>query len=141
MEEKKKSTYNAEYQKKHKVYSPDEQAKITVAKMNAFDEALGNMEVQIQANQAKLDSLSSKLGEMRESSLDFNINDNGTVQSLRNKIISKNLDIVSLSQKYTDDHPSLIAARKELLELEKSLRSELIAVIALCFIASFVLFF
>ncbi|MBO6253658.1 MAG: hypothetical protein J6O49_08440, partial [Bacteroidaceae bacterium] len=33
----------AQYQQEHKIYSPDEQARSTVNKMNAFDEALGNM--------------------------------------------------------------------------------------------------
>ena len=46
----------AEYQQAHKIYSPDEQARAAVARMNAFDESLGNMDVQRKANQAKLPS-------------------------------------------------------------------------------------
>ena len=119
----------AEYQKEHKVYSPDEQAKATVAKMNAFDEAIGNMEVQMRANHAKLDSVTAKLGDMQASSLNFNINDNSNVQSLRNQIVSKQVSLVALTQKYTESHPAVIAARKELSKLQQSLTEEVNAVV------------
>lgn len=119
----------AEYQKEHKVYSPDEQAKATVSKMNAFDEAIGNMEVQMRANHAKLDSVTAKLGDMQASSLNFNINDNGNVQSLRSQIVSKQVSLVTLTQKYTESHPAVIAARKELSKLQQSLTDEVNAVV------------
>ena len=69
----------AEYQQEHKIYSPDEQAKVTVEKMKAFDEAIGNMQVQEKANQAKLDAVNAKLGDISASSKNYNINDNEIV--------------------------------------------------------------
>ena len=74
----------AQYQQEHKVYSPDEQAKAAVAKMNAFDESLSNMQVQQKASQAKLAAVGAKLGDIRSSSQSYNINDNNIVMGLRN---------------------------------------------------------
>ena len=51
----------AEFQQEHNIYSPDEQAKSTVDKMKAFDDAISNMQVQEKANQAKLEAVNAKL--------------------------------------------------------------------------------
>ena len=120
----------ADYQKEHKVYSPEEQAKATVAKMNAFDNAIGDMEVQQKASQAELDTANAKLGEMKAASRSYQINDNANVQGIRNQIVAKQLQLVDLNQKYTEEHPSVIAAKKELTQLQRSLANEVNAVVA-----------
>lgn len=120
----------AEYQKEHKVYSPTEQAKVTVAKMEAFDKAIGEMEVQEKASQAELDTASSKLGEMKASSQSYQINDNANVQGIRNQIVAKELQLVNLNQHYTENHPSVITAKQELNQLERSLANEVNAVVS-----------
>lgn len=119
----------AEYRKEHKVYSPDEQAKAAVSKMNAFDDAIGNMEVQQRAEQAKVDTVSAKLRDMNISSLTYNINDNATVQGLRKQIVSKQVELVVLTQQYTEEHPAVIASKKELAQLQQSLTKEVNAVV------------
>ena len=120
----------ADYQKEHKVYSPEEQAKETVSKMNAFDNAIGDMEVQQKASQAELDTANAKLGEMKAASRSYQINDNTNVQGIRNQIVAKQLQLVDLNQKYTEEHPSVIAAKKELSQLQSSLANEVNAVVA-----------
>lgn len=114
----------ADYQQEHKVYSPDEQAKAAVGKMLAFDEAIAKAEVEQKANQAKAESAAGKLGDIKASSLQFNINDNKTVMGLRDKIVTKQVEIAALRQKYTDENPMLIKANEQLAQLQQSLSSE-----------------
>ena len=111
----------AEYQQKHKVYSPDDQARAAVAKMNAFDDALGNMVVQQKANQAKLESVSAKLGDMRSSSQAFHINDNANVMALRKQIVDAQVSLVGLRERYTEEHPSVISAQERIAALQQKL--------------------
>ena len=120
----------AEYQQKHKVYSPDDQARAAVAKMNAFDDALGNMVVQQKANQAKLESVSAKLGDMRSSSQAFHINDNANVMALRKQIVDAQVSLVGLRERYTEEHPSVISAQEKIAALQQKLSEEVNTIVA-----------
>ena len=120
----------AEYQQNHKVYSPDEQAKAAVAKMNAFDEALSNMAVQQKASQAKLDAVSAKLGDIRSSSQNFNINDNETVMALRKQIVDAQVGLVGLQERYTEENPNVISAKERIAALQGKLTDEVNTIVA-----------
>ena len=120
----------AEYQQNHKVYSPDEQAKAVVAKMNAFDEALSNMAVQQRASQAKLDAVSAKLGDIRSSSQNFNINDNETVMALRKQIVDAQVGLVGLQERYTEENPNVISAKEKIAALQNKLSEEVNTIVA-----------
>ena len=120
----------AEYQQQHKVYSPDEQAKAAVAKMNAFDEAISNMAVQKKASQAKLDAVSAKLGDIRSSSRNFNINDNETVMSLRKQIVDAQVGLVGLQERYTEENPTVISAKEKIAALQNKLTEEVNTIVA-----------
>ena len=120
----------AEYQQNHKVYSPDEQAKAAVAKMNAFDEALSNMAVQQKASQAKLDAVSAKLGDIRSSSQNFNINDNETVMALRKQIVDAQVGLVGLQERYTEENPNVISAKERIAALQNKLTEEVNTIVA-----------
>ena len=120
----------ASYQQEHGIYSPDEQARIAVNKMNAFDEAIGNMRVQQQANQAKADSAAAQLGDINANSQSLKINDNANVQNLRSKIIAAEVDLVGLRQQYTEENPNVIKAEEKLAALKQNLTQEVNALVA-----------
>ena len=120
----------AQYQQEHKVYSPDEQAKAAVAKMNAFDEALSNMQVQQKASQAKLAAVGAKLGDIRSSSQNYNINDNDVVMGLRNQIVSAQIELLNLQERYTEEHPSVISVKEKINKLNQSLTEEVNTIVA-----------
>lgn len=120
----------AEYQQEHKIYSPDEQAKVAVSKMNAFDEAIGNMQVQEKANQAKLEAVGTKLGDIRSSSQNYNINDNETVMGLRKQIVDAEVGLVALRERYTEEHPSVASAKDKIATLQKKLTEEVNNIVA-----------
>ena len=120
----------AQYQQEHKIYSPDEQARSTVNKMNAFDEALGNMQVQQKASQAKLAAVSAKLGDIRSSSQNYNINDNEIVKGLRNQIVSAQLELLNLRERYTEEHPAVISVKEKITEINQNLTNEVNTMVA-----------
>ena len=120
----------AKYQQTHKIYSPDEQARATVSKMNAFDDALGNMAVQQKANQAKLESVSAKLGDMRSSSQAFHINDNANVMALRKQIVDAQVGLVGLRERYTEENPNVISAQEKITALQQKLSEEVNTIVA-----------
>ena len=120
----------AQYQQEHKVYSPDEQAKAAVAKMNAFDEALSDMQVQQKANQAKLEAVGAKLGDIRSSSKNYNINDNEIIMGLRQQIVAEQINLLALRERYTDEHPAVISSQEKLKKLNQSLSSEVNSIVA-----------
>ncbi|WP_026765944.1 GumC family protein [Selenomonas ruminantium] len=120
----------AEYQQKHKIYSPDEQARATVSKMNAFDNALGDMAVQQKANQAKLESVSAKLGDMRSSSQAFHINDNANVMALRKQIVDAQVSLVGLRERYTEENPNIISAQEKITALQQKLSEEVNTIVS-----------
>ncbi len=120
----------ADFQKQHKVYSPEEQAKALVSRLEAYDEAIVKMETQQQTGQAALDVANANLSEMKAGSQAFNINDNPNVESIRGKIVAKQVELVGMEQKYTDRHPSVVAAKEQLAALQDKLREEVAAVVS-----------
>ncbi|MBE6091991.1 MAG: chain-length determining protein [Selenomonas ruminantium] len=120
----------AAYQKEHGIYSPDEQAKLAVTKMNAFDDAIGDMHVRQQSSQAMADSAAAQLGDINISSQSLKINNNENVQSLRAKIVDAEVNLVDLRQQYTEENPNVIKAEERLNALKQSLSQEVNALIA-----------
>ena len=117
----------AAFSREHKLYSPDDQAKAAIEQMAAYDKAIGEVEVAARSAQASLDAANEKLGEQKSASKAYNISDNSIVQKIRDQIVAKRLEIVSLEQNYTDLHPSVQRARKELEQLQSSLNAEVAA--------------
>lgn len=119
----------AQFSKENKMYSPDDQAKLAIEQLNAYDKAISDMEVQQKSAQAQYDTATSKLGEQKSGAKAYNINDNSTVQSIRSQIVAKEVELVGLRQHYTDNHPSVIAAQDELNSLQQSLTQEVSAAV------------
>ena len=120
----------AEFQKEHKVYSPEDQAKAIIAQTETWDKAIGEMDVRQQAAQAQLAAVQAQIGDQESRSDAYQINDNENVQKLRASIVGKQVELVGLRQKYTDNHPSVIAAERELEKLQQSLKQEVDAIVS-----------
>ena len=117
----------AQFSREHKVYSPTDQAKAVVEQMAAYDKEIGRAEVEAASAQASLSAANEKLGEQKSSSKTYNISDNGTVQRIRDQIVSKRVELAGLEQNYTELHPSVQKAQKELEQLRASLNAEVIS--------------
>lgn len=123
------ATALAAFQKEHKIYSPSDQAKAAIDQLSGYDKAIGEMQVQQKSAQAQYEVAVKKLGEQKAGASAYNINDNSTVQSIRAKIVGQEVDLVGLRQKYTDNHPDVIAAQRQLEELNQALANEVSAIV------------
>lgn len=119
----------ADYQREHKMYSPDEEAKATVEKLKGYDDAIKDVKVAQATTQAKLEVVNGKLSEIAGESKAYNINDNANVQSIRGQIISAEVELAGLREHYTENHPTIIAARQRLSELQQALQNEVDTVV------------
>lgn len=119
----------ADYSREHKLYSPDEQLKQAITRSSAYDKSIADLESQQKSAQAQYDVATNKLGQQKAGAKAYNINDNGTVQSIRGQIVAKEVELAGLRQKYTDNHPSVIAAQQQLSQLQSDLASEVSSVV------------
>ena len=119
----------ADYQREHKMYSPDEEAKVTVQKLKGYDDAMKDLKVAEATTQAKLGVVNEKLGDIAGASKAYNINDNANVQNIRGQIIAGEVALAGLREHYTDRHPTVIAARQRLAELRQALKNEVDTVV------------
>lgn len=117
----------AQFSREHKVYSPTDQAKAAIEQMAAYDKEIGKAEVEAASAQASLSAANEKLGEQKSGSKAYNISDNETVQKIRDEIVSKRVELAGLEQNYTELHPSVQKAQKELDQLSASLNAEVVS--------------
>lgn len=113
------------YQQEKGIYSPDDQTKALVDKVDDYDKKIAQLEAQEQANSAKLQDVTGQLEQQNSSLLEYNISDSDAIMNLRTAIVNKQVELVGLQQRYTEEHPDVIRAREELAELKKSLDREI----------------
>lgn len=119
----------ADFSREHKLYSPDDQLKQAITQVSAYDKSIADLQSQQKAAQAQYDVATNKLGQQKSGSKAYNINDNGTVQSIRGQIVAKEVELAGLRQKYTDNHPTVISAQQQLNQLQRDLSREVSAVV------------
>lgn len=118
------------YSKEHKVYSPDDQSKAVLERTALYDKAIGDLQVRQQAASAKLAAVGSELGKQNANLSAYNVADSEVVVNLREQIANQEVAIVKLEQKYTENHPDLINARKTLQAMKDNLTQEVAAAVA-----------
>ncbi len=119
----------ANFQSKNAIYHPSEQSKTIVSRMGNYDKLIAEMKAKEVAEKAALEVIVAKLGEIRNDSLNYSINDNENVLKIRTNIVNKQIELVDLRQVYTDDHPSVVAKERELQELNALLAKEVSSVV------------
>ena len=129
IENAKKESYEAaqklaDFSRENKIYSPDDQVKLAITQLDAYDKAVSDMQAQQKSAQAQYDVATQKLGEQKAGAKAYNINDNSTVQSIRSQIVAKEVALTELRQRYTDQYPDVIAVQKQLNKLRQSLVTE-----------------
>ena len=120
----------AEFQKENGIYSPNDQAKIAVSRMDAFTNTLVDLRTKQQATQAELATASQQLSDLNIKSKAYQINDNENVQNMRQQIANKEVSLVTLHAKFTNEHPDVQNAERELQELKSKLSREVNAIVS-----------
>ena len=119
-----------EYSKEHKLYGPGEQTTAQLAKSAAYDKTLGELAVTKMAQQARLSSVASQLGEQNSDAMKYNMADAPSVQRLHNAIIDKETELVKMRMLYQEKHPNVVRAITELEELDRQLSAEVQKVVS-----------
>ena len=119
-----------QYSKEHKIYGPSEQTSAQLAKSAAYDKTLGELAVTKLAQQARLSSVASQLGEQNSDAMKYNMADAPGVQRLHNAIIDKETELVKMRMLYQEKHPNVVRAIAELEELNNQLSAEVQKVVS-----------
>lgn len=119
-----------EYSKEHKLYGPSEQTAAQLEKSAAYEKTLGELAVTKMAQQAKLSSVASQLGEQNSDAMKYNMADAPSVQRLHNAIIDKETELVKMRMLYQEKHPNVVRAITELEELNRQLSAEVQKVVS-----------
>ena len=119
-----------EYSKAHKLYGPGEQTAAQLEKSVAYEKTLGELAVTKMAQQARLSSVASQLGEQNSDAMKYNMADAPSVQRLHNAIIDKETELVKMRMLYQEKHPSVVRAVTELEELNRQLSDEVQKVVS-----------
>ena len=106
------------------MYGPEAQTSAQLSKSAAYDKTLGELAVTKMAQQAKLSSVASQLGEQNSDAMKYNMADAPSVQRLHNAIIDKETELVKMRMLYQEKHPSVVRAIAELEELNNQLSAE-----------------
>ena len=110
------------FRQQEKIFVPDEQAKESVKKLVEFDKKIAQIRVENEANQTKLQGVRTQLARQNEALLTYNLSDNVEIQQIRTKIVEKQVQMVSMAQRFTDKHPGVILLKQELDELNSKLK-------------------
>ena len=119
----------AEYSKEHKIYAPDEQAQLAMTHLNAYDKAISDAMVEGKSAQAEYDTATAKMSEQKWGSLNYHINDNATVQAIRQSIVEKQVELAGYQQMFTEEHPQVKQAKSQLADLNQVLVNEVNAIV------------
>lgn len=114
-----------QFRQQSKVYVPDEQAKAAVKSLSDYDQKLAQLKVQNESGRAKLQNVNEQLSQQNASMAQYNLADNAVVEKIRTAIVEKQTELVGLQQRYTDKHPAVILAQKEIEDLTEQLRQEI----------------
>ena len=119
-----------EYSKEHKLYEPSQQTSAQMERSAAYEKTLGELAVTKMAQQAKLSSVASQLGEQNSDAMKYNMADAPSVQRLHNAIIDKETELVKMRMLYQEKHPNVVRAITELEELNRQLSAEVQKVVS-----------
>ena len=119
-----------EYSKEHKLYEPSQQTSAQLGRSAAYEKTLGELAVTKMAQQAKLSSVASQLGEQNSDAMKYNLADAPSVQRLHNAIIDKETELVKMRMLYQEKHPNVVRAITELEELNRQLSAEVQKVVS-----------
>ncbi|WP_051180029.1 GumC family protein [Selenomonas ruminantium] len=118
------------YQKEHGIYAPSEQAKIAIGRMDAYANKLVDLKTKQLATNTELSISNEQLSNLNIGSIKYQINDNSTIREMRQNIANKEVELVSLQSRYTDDNPSVKRAELELNKMRESLSQEVNAIVS-----------
>lgn len=130
LKESKKELEQAEtvlekYKREQKIVAPEEETKAMVDKFAAVDKLAAENTVAMSAAQARLGTAKQQLNKEKPGF----VADSPLIQQYKTKLAELEVNLVSLSSKYTEKHPEVMATRAAINETNGKLSSEISRVI------------
>lgn len=113
-----------QFKKENRVFSPDSQLGSLISQLNSVDKSITDTKVNLDIRTKQMEALDDGL-----TSAAF-ITSGGITGSVRSNLLDKQMNLQNKLLKYTEKHPSVQAARKELEDVQNKIRSEALAEIA-----------
>lgn len=130
LKESKKELEQAEtvlekYKREQKIVAPEEETKAMVDKFAAVDKLAAENTVAMSAAQARLGTVRQQLNKEKPGF----VADSPLIQQYKTRLAELEVNLVSLSSKYTEKHPEVMATRAAINETNGKLSSEISRVI------------
>lgn len=113
------------YKYEQKIVSPSEESKAMIDKLSVIDKLAADNKVALASAEAKMNSARQQLGQQKPGF----IADNPLIQQYKSKLANLEVDLVSLSQTYTDKHPKVVALQAAIAETNTKLGEEIVRVV------------
>lgn len=114
-----------EYRQTHKIFAPTEQGQAILEGLAAVDKRIGELKVNNDSASAHLQEVNQQLEKQNVSLREYNITDNESIQKIKDSIITKEIQLLELEQRYTEKHPDVITLKKEIDEMQLKLGNEI----------------
>ena len=130
LKESKKELEQAEnnlqkYKTQQQIVAPDEETKALVDRLANIDKLAAENKIALSTAQAKLSSAQSQLSKEKPGF----VADSPLIQQHKGKLAELEVQLVSLTQNYSDKHPQVIAIRAAIEETRKKLNAEIAKVV------------
>lgn len=110
-----------DFKKENRVFAPDSQLGSLISQLNEVDQSITNTKVNLDIRTKQMRALDDGL-----TSAAF-VTSGGITGSVRSSLLEKQIALQNKLLKYTEKHPSVQNARKELEEVQNKIRSEAMA--------------
>lgn len=109
------------YKRDQKIVAPADETKAMVEKLAQIDQAAAENTVNLAAAQATLASSARQIDQEKPGF----VADSPLIQQYKSKLAELEVELVSLSQNYTDKHPKIQATRAAVAETQSKLNAEI----------------
>jgi len=114
-----------EFKEREGIFSLEEDTKSKVERLASLQSDLEQTEASINTYKASVDYLKEQLKKEGETRLaGWTMGESPTLTALRQQLVDLEVKLLGLQQKYADNHPEVIATRKQIEEINKRIEKE-----------------
>ena len=114
-----------EFKEKEGIFSLEEDTKKKVERLANLQSDLEQTEASINTFKASIDYLEEQLKKERETRLaGWTLGESPTLTALRQQLVELEVKLLGLQQKYADNHPEIIATKRQIEEINARLERE-----------------
>jgi succinoglycan biosynthesis transport protein ExoP len=114
------------YKSRQKIVAPDEETKSVVIQMADLNKLAAENQIDLATNQARVDHVNRQLANEKPGFVAENL----LIQQCKSKLVDLEVELVGLLQKYTENHPQVLAVRATITEVKRKLNAEINQVVS-----------